>query len=189
MLSFKIRANFKIANWHQFLICRDIEFLVATFSNLSGTSHPLVVRANVPLCVMMSRQLLFRGISLVATSALKLLLQRAFHHLATLKFSASKKSILHRRNLNMVRNASLFSLNPSCELLKLSRSCSSLLFFAFFFVGVFCNIDRNDLIKQNSSPILIANKSKRLLTKIQNLKLKIPIFYGLPPISCSVLSP
>ena len=134
---------------------------------------------------MMSLQLLLRGISLVATSALKLILQRAFHYLATLKFSASKKSILHKRNLNMVRNASLFSLNPSCELLKLSRSCSSLLF-SHFFVGVFCNIDRNDLIKQNSSLILIANKSKRLLTKIQNLKLKIPIFYGLPPISCSV---
>ena len=47
MLSFKIRANFKIASWQQFLVCRDIKFLVATFSTLGGTSHPLVVIANV----------------------------------------------------------------------------------------------------------------------------------------------
>ena len=39
--------TFKIASWQNFLVCRDIKFLVATFSTLGGTSHPLVVKANI----------------------------------------------------------------------------------------------------------------------------------------------
>ena len=48
MLSFNIRATFKVANWQKFLECRDIKFLVVTFSTLGGTSHPLVVKVNTP---------------------------------------------------------------------------------------------------------------------------------------------
>ena len=146
---------------------------------------------------MMSRQLPFGGSSLVATSSFKLKVQRAFHSLATLKYSASNKSISHSnsylyqihfpQNLYREKNAPLFPvfLPVNC----CSFPAVALPSFLPIFLGAFCNIDRNDLIKQNSSPILIANKPKRILTKIQNLKLEIPIFYGLPPISSSVLSP
>ena len=40
-------GHFKIARWQEFLVCHDIKFLVATFSTLGGTSHPLVVKANI----------------------------------------------------------------------------------------------------------------------------------------------
>ena len=85
------------------------------------------------LCVMMSRQLPLGGSSLVATSALKLYVQRAFHSLATLKSSASNKSISNSnsymysihfsQNLYREKNASLFLVTPSCELLKLFPNC------------------------------------------------------------------
>ena len=158
---------------------------------------------------MMSRQLPFGGSSLVATSSFKLKVQRAFHSLATLKYSASNKSISHsnsclyqihfQQNLYREKNAPLFpvflpvnccsfpavALPSFCPMYTCNLyTCSSQIF-----VGAFCNIDRNDLITQNSSPILISNKLKRILTKIQNLKSGIPIFYGLPPNCCSVLSP
>ena len=44
-----IRANLKIASWQKkknSKFCRDIKFIVATFSTLVGTGHPLVVKAN-----------------------------------------------------------------------------------------------------------------------------------------------
>ena len=47
MLSFNIRANLKIASWQKFLECRDKKCYVATFSDLGGTSHPLVVIPSV----------------------------------------------------------------------------------------------------------------------------------------------
>ena len=37
----KIRAQFKTAQLAKFLLCRDIKFLVATYSVFSGTSHPM----------------------------------------------------------------------------------------------------------------------------------------------------
>ena len=67
---------------------------------------------------MMSRQLPFGGSSLVATSSFKLKVQRACHSLATLKYSASNKSISHsnsylyqiyfQQNLYREKNAPLF---------------------------------------------------------------------------------
>ena len=42
-----LRAKIKLYSWQNFLVCRDIKFLVATFSTLGGTSHPLVVIENV----------------------------------------------------------------------------------------------------------------------------------------------
>ena len=82
MLSFKIRANFKIARWQEILVCRDITFLVATFSDLGGTSHPLVVTPSISVeCYD------------VATTSFKLKVQRVFPSLATLTSSASHKSI------------------------------------------------------------------------------------------------
>ena len=43
----KFRAKIKLYSWQNFLVCRDIKFLVATFSTLGGTIHPLVVKANI----------------------------------------------------------------------------------------------------------------------------------------------
>ena len=90
---------------------------------------------------MMSRQLPLGGSSLVATSALKLNVQRAFHSLVTLKFSASNKSISNSnsymysihfsQNLYKENNASLFPVTPSCELLKLFPNCLFSPFLAF----------------------------------------------------------
>ena len=67
---------------------------------------------------MMSRQLPFGGSSHVATSSFKLKVQRAFHSLATLTYSASNKSIslinsylyqIHfQQNLYREKNAPVF---------------------------------------------------------------------------------
>ena len=38
----------KLPTGIKFFECRDIKFLVATFSTLGGTSHPLVVKINPP---------------------------------------------------------------------------------------------------------------------------------------------
>ena len=144
----------------------------------------------------MSRQLPFGGSSFVATSSFKLKVQGVFPSLATLTSSAPHKSISHNNsymnsihfseNANREKNASLFSCIPSCKLLKLSISCSS--HFSFHVCKSILQYCQKWL-KQKVNPILIANKSKRLLIKIQKLKLGIQISYGLPPINCSVLSP
>ena len=142
---------------------------------------------------MMSRQLPFGGSSLVATSSFKLKVQRAFHSLAIQHQINQFHTAIHTctkftfYRIYIGKRMLPFFLYSSL----ICFSFQQLLFPLFFaiFVGAFCNIDKIDLIKQNSSPILIVSKPKRILTKIQNLKLEIPIFYGLPPISCSVLSP
>ena len=43
----KIRAKFKTAQLENFLLCRDIKLLVATYSTFGGTSHPLATTANI----------------------------------------------------------------------------------------------------------------------------------------------
>ena len=43
----KIRAKFKTAQLENFLLCRDIKLLVATYSTFGGTSHPLAMTANI----------------------------------------------------------------------------------------------------------------------------------------------
>ena len=65
----KIRAKLKTAQLADFLLCRDIKLLVATYSTFGGTSHLMAATATFPLCVKMSRQLPLGGIALVATSA------------------------------------------------------------------------------------------------------------------------
>ena len=67
--------------------------------------------------------------------------QRAFHSLSTLKSSASNKSISHSNsymysihfshNLYREKNASLFSVTSSCELLELFPNCLFSPFLAF----------------------------------------------------------
>ena len=42
-----LRAKIKLYSCQNFLVCRDIEIRVATFSTLGGTSHPLVVKENI----------------------------------------------------------------------------------------------------------------------------------------------
>ena len=41
----KIRAQFKTPQLAKFLLCRDIKFLVATYSVFGGTSHPMSTTA------------------------------------------------------------------------------------------------------------------------------------------------
>ena len=121
--------TFKISSWQNFLVCRDIKFLVATFSTLGGTSHPLVVKANISSMCYDVATTSFQGDLFLSRPNLYLFQiseQIAFNSLSNFKPPASKKSNSQKRNLNRVKNSSLFSLSPSCELLKLSRSCSSL---------------------------------------------------------------
>ena len=99
---------------------------------------------------MMSRQLPLGGSYLVATSALKLNVQRAFHSLAALKSSTSNKSnsnsnsymysIHFSQNLYREKNASLFYVTPSRELLKLFPNCLFSPFLAFLHKHSDCRI-------------------------------------------------
>ena len=70
MLSFKIRAKFKISQLAKFLLCRDIKLLVATYSTFGGTSHPLAATANISsMCYDVATTSSWRNLALVATSA------------------------------------------------------------------------------------------------------------------------
>ena len=43
----KFRAKLKTAQLANFLLCRNITLLVATYSTLGGISHPLAATANI----------------------------------------------------------------------------------------------------------------------------------------------
>ena len=43
----KFRAKLKTAQLENFLLCRDIKLLVATYLTFGGTSHPLAATSNI----------------------------------------------------------------------------------------------------------------------------------------------
>ena len=64
----KLRAKFKTAQLANFLLCRDIKLLVATYSAFGGISHPLAVTANIPsMCYDVATTSSKRNLLFVAT--------------------------------------------------------------------------------------------------------------------------